>query len=214
MLASLAYLQDSTLLQPAHTTSSSTPAASPAAPQPPAPPPAGAVLISPAVDFTSSSIFGPKLRCYFTALQAEQQHAKQQGTPEHAVDLAHLPATPLPRGSEWDYIDAGEGASVAQLYVGARSEAGMAQPLVSPTMLPTFKGLVQRGMLVMWGGVEAMSPDIAKLAAKMQAQGVSVQTCEEANEPHVYCVLPFKGVIRKGAKALLPFIESCVAKQS
>lgn len=170
------------------------------------------MLISPAVDFTSSSVFGPKLRCYFTALRSEQQHAKQQGTPEHAVDVSHLPATPQPRGSEWDYIDAGEGASVAQLYVVAQSEADMAQALVSPAMLPSFKGLVQQGMLVMWGGVEAMSPDIAKLAAKMQAQGVSVQTCEEANEPHVYCVLPFKGVIRKGAKVLVPFIESCATK--
>jgi acetyl esterase/lipase len=172
------------------------------------------VLISPATDFSRCSVFGPKLKCYFAALQSEQQHAKQQGTAEHAVDIAHLPATPQPRGSEWDYIDAGEGASVAQLYVGARSEADMVQPLVSPALLPTFEGLVQQGMLVMWGGVEAMAPDIAVLASKMQAQGVAVQTCEEANEPHVYCVLPFKGVIRKGAKALVPFIESCVAQQS
>lgn len=209
MLASLAYLQDSTLLQATHSSSST-----PAAPQPPVSPPAGAVLISPATDFTSSSVFGPKLKCYFTALQSEQQHARQQGTAEHAVDVSHLPATPQARGSEWDFVDAGEGACVAQLYVGAQSEADMAQVLVSPALLPDFRGLVQHGMLVMWGGVEAMAPDIATLAAKMQAQGASVQTCEEANEPHVFCVLPFKGVVRKGAKVLLPFIESCVAQQS
>lgn len=126
------------------------------------------------------------------------------------MDVSHLPDTPGPPGSEWDYITVGEGAAVAQLYALAQSEADMAQPLVSPCMLPSFQGLVQHEMLVLSGSVEAMAPDIAALAANMQAKGASVQVVEEPNEPHVYCVLPFKGVIRKGAEVLVPFIKSCV----
>lgn len=200
VVSSLAYLRDNTL------GSSSAAAAAPSAP-----PPAGALLISPAVDFTTSSVFGTSLAAYFEAMQdCQQQQDQHKGRQPAAVKLSALPAVPQPPGTEWDYITVGEGPSVAQVYVRAQSEQDMYQPLVSPTLLPSFKGLVQQKMLVLWGGVEVLAPDCARFAERVQADGVAVQVHVEPNQAHVYCVLPVADALERGAQVVVPFLASCV----
>jgi acetyl esterase/lipase len=169
------------------------------------------MLISPAVDFTTSSVFGAKLAAYFEALQdSQQQQGQHKGKQDNVVDVSALPAVPQPPGAEWDYITAREGPSVAQVYVGAQSEQDMYQPLVSPTLLPSFKRLVQQKMLVLWGGIEVLAHDCARFAERVQADGVPVQVHVEPNQVHVYCVLPVSDALEKGAQVVVPFLASCV----
>jgi acetyl esterase/lipase len=195
-MSSLAYLRDGTL-----DSSSAAAAAAPTVPLP-----AGALLISPAVDFTISSVFGTKLAAYFEALQySQQQQGQHQG-----VNLSALPAVPQPPGAEWDYITAREGPSIAQGYVKAQSDQDMHHPLVSPTLLPSFKGLVPQKMLVLWGEIEVLAPDCARFAERVQADGVPVQVHVEPNQVHVYCVLPVADAVERGAQVVVPFLASCV----
>ena len=205
MLASLAYIRDGTL----HSPSSSSAAAAPQPTHKALPPPAGALLISPAADFTSSSVFGRSLRNYFGALQSSQQRSKQRD-----VQSSELPPARQPAGSEWDYITVAEGPAVAKLYVLAQSEDDMAQPLISPIRLESFKGLVQQKVLLVWGAVEVMAHDIAALAGRMRGDGVDVQVHAEPNEAHVYPVLPFEGVRQRGAKLIVPFLASCALNKA
>jgi acetyl esterase/lipase len=130
-----------------------------------------------------------------------------------AQEVGSLPASSQPPpGSEWDYVTVAEGSVVAQHYVRAVSEADMCMPLVCPTLLPSFEGLTQQQMLLVYGAVEVMAPDIAAFARKLEQQGVALPAHAEPNEPHVYCVLPFKRVIRKGAQVIVPYIASCATQ--
>lgn len=205
VVACLAYLRDGTLGSSSSSNNSAATTTAAAAASPP-PLPAGALLISPAIDFTASSVFGPKLAEYFHQ-QPTQQHQQQQqpGAGQGGGDGS---AAPAGFDGQWDYIDADEGSAVAQHYVQAASMADMCNPYVSPMVLPSFKGLVQQKMAVVWGGVEVLGPDCARFASRMQADGVNVETHVEKNQPHVYCVLPPKELLEKGAAVIVPFFAS------
>lgn len=161
--------------------------------------PAAAVLISPAVDLTTSSVFGPRLTSYFAKLQPGQGHKQQQQ--QNTSNKPH-----------WDYIGLDVGVSVAQHYVHAQSEAAMHQPLVSPVLLRSFEGLVQQQMLLVWGGEELMAPDLVAFEATLRAAEAPVQVHVEPNQPHVYCLLPLPPLIEQGAHVLVPFISEVVSK--
>jgi acetyl esterase/lipase len=207
VVACLAYLRDGTL--GSSSTITTTAAAAAAAASPPPPLPAGALLISPAIDFTASSVFGPKLAEYFHKQPTEQQQpTKQQQPGEADQGGGDGTAAPAAFDGQWDYIDADEGSAVAKHYVQAASMADMCNPYVSPMVLPSFKGLVQQKMAVVWGGVEVLGPDCARFASRMQADGVRVETHVEKNQPHVYCVLPPKELLEKGAAVIVPFFAS------
>jgi acetyl esterase/lipase len=90
----------------------------------------------------------------------------------------------------------------------------MSQPLVSPARLQSFQGLVQHKVLLLWGAIEVLAPDIAAFAGRMRGDGVDLQVHVETNEPHVYPLLPFDGVRQKGAKVIVPFLASCTLNKA
>lgn len=160
-------------------------------------PPRAAILISPAVDFSSSSVF-----------TKQPFQASNNGTGGSGSDSSA-------RGSlggefHWDYISTHENVDVMQLYISSHSPMELSHPLVSPTYIDNFSGLVQKELLVVAGGCEAMTPDIVKFVDKIKALSPSVPLTyhEEANEPHCYCVLSgMDHLIKKGTKVLLPFMQ-------
>lgn len=203
VVACLAYLRDGTLGSSSSSTDADAATAAAVAAAAPPPLPAGALLISPAVNFTASSVFGPKLAEYF-----EKEPSKQQQQPGSGQVGGNSSAASAGFDGRWDYISADEGPAVAKHYVQAVSMADMCNPYVSPTLLPSFKGLVQQKMAVVWGGVEVLAPDCAAFASRVQADGVRVEVHVEKNQPHVYCVLPLRELLKKGAEVIVPFFAS------
>lgn len=198
VLTTLAYLRDGTLLQEGQSREGAAAAAADAM-QERVPLPAAAVLISPAVDLTTSSVLGPRLTSYFAQLQPARGHKQQQQ--RNTSKQPH-----------WDYIGLDAGVDVARHYMCAQSEAAMHQPLVSPVLLRSFEGLVQQQMLLIWGGVELMAPDLVAFEATLRAAEAPVQVHVEPNQPHVYCLLPLPPLIEQGARVLVPFISEVVSR--
>jgi acetyl esterase/lipase len=243
-------------------------------------PPAAAVLISPAVDLSSKSVFGPALARHFRqrkeqqqleeqrALerqqrrqrqkqqQQQQQQQEQQGEEAEQAgsgDAAGAqeqaprqqprgPSLPLRSGQQQeaqgpvqllsgkvvlprvsqaadacvDYVCTGEGIAAADLYVRADEPAQLLDPLVSPLQLASFGGLVEKEWLVVWGAVEMMAPDIARLVAKMQQDpaGVAVQAHVGELRVHAFPVLTYsRRLMEEGAAAIVPFIVDVVLEE-
>jgi acetyl esterase/lipase len=90
----------------------------------------------------------------------------------------------------------------------------MADPLVSPVFLRSFAGLVQRGMLVVWGEEELMAPDIERFVAVLEKSGgVAVTAHLEPAQPHVWPVLPCVPLIHRGADVIVPYIAGVLLQR-
>eukprot|EP00878_Enallax_costatus_P004522 GHUV01004763.1.p1 GENE.GHUV01004763.1~~GHUV01004763.1.p1 ORF type:complete len:411 (+),score=112.86 GHUV01004763.1:860-2092(+) len=160
-------------------------------------PPRAAILISPAVDFSSSSVF-----------------TKNSFSTSHSPDISSSDSN-TSSNFKWDYISVHENVDVTQLYISSHNPRELSDPLVSPTYLEDFSGLVQNGMLVVAGGCEAMTPDIRTFVDKVRTASleVAINYHEEPNEPHCYCVLgSMHHLVVKGAKVLVPFMEKMMTE--
>ncbi|WIA31722.1 hypothetical protein OEZ86_002598 [Tetradesmus obliquus] len=128
-------------------------------------PPLAAIMISPATDFTNSSVFGQGLPEQAQE-QLEQQQTQRSATGSAAVGGGSTSSTE--QLFHYDYISKGEGDDVIRLYLPQPHDAaGLSDPLVSPMFIANFSGLVRRELLVVTGGCEAMVPDIHRFVARV-----------------------------------------------
>jgi acetyl esterase/lipase len=181
-------------------------------------PPLAAIMISPATDFTNSSVFRRGLP---EQAQEQLQQQKQQSSTQGSAASDGGSATGGSSSSRssrrnsteelfhYDYVSKGEGNDVIRLYLPPPHDAsGLSDPLVSPIFLKNFSGLVRRELLVVTGGCEAMVPDIHRFVARVKdvSPELLVTHHVEEAEPHCYCVLHTGKLLDKGAAVLLPFM--------
>lgn len=163
-------------------------------------------MISPATDFTNSSVFGHGLPEQAQE-QLEQQQTQRSATGSAAVGGGSTSSTE--QLFHYDYISKGEGDDVIRLYLPQPHDAaGLSDPLVSPMFIANFSGLVRRELLVVTGGCEAMVPDIHRFVARVTQVSPELPVAHHVEEaqPHCYCVLHLGKLLEKGAAVLLPFM--------
>jgi acetyl esterase/lipase len=177
-------------------------------------PPLAAIIISPATDFTNSSVFRRRL-----PEQAREQLQKSSMNCSAAGTANGVSSSSKSSGSRrdstdelfhYDYVSKSEGNDVIRLYLPKPHDAaGLSDQLVSPMFIESFSGLVRRELLVVTGGCEAMVPDIERFVARVSEVSPELPVTHhvEEGEPHCYCMLHIGKLPENGATVLVPFME-------
>lgn len=193
-------------------------------------PPLAAIMISPAIDFTSGSVFRKGLPAQAPSSDSKQDGSSSSGSTTAGSNTvggdAGIVESSCNGGSnssngssstdtaeqfKWDYVSPSEGNDVIKLYLPVPHDPNdLAHPLISPINQESFTGLVRGEFLVVTGGCEAMVPDIARFVDKIRQAAPSVPVTHhiEKNEPHCYCVLSMDHLLEKGASVLVPFMAA------
>jgi acetyl esterase/lipase len=178
-------------------------------------PPLAAIIISPATDFTNSSVFRRGLPDQAREqLQKGSMNGSAAGT-ANGVSSSSSKSSGSRRDStdelfHYDYVSKSEGNDVIRLYLPKPHDAaGLSDRLVSPMFIENFSDLVRRELLVVTGGCEAMVPDIERFVARVSEVSPELPVTHhvEQGEPHCYCVLHIGKLPEKGATVLVPFME-------
>jgi acetyl esterase/lipase len=193
--------------------------------RPPFHPPLAAIMISPATDFTNSSVFRrglpEKAQEQLKQQQQNSANGSAAGTGSTAEGVSASSGSRRDSTDElfhYDYVSKGEGNDVIRLYLPQPHDAaGLSDPLVSPMFIENFSGLVRCELLVVTGGCEAMVPDIERFVARVTEVSPELQVTHHVEEaqPHCYCVLHMGKLLEKGAAVLLPFmVRMCSGSSS
>jgi acetyl esterase/lipase len=179
-------------------------------------PPLAAIMVSPATDFTNSSVFRRGLpEQAREQLQKSSMNGGAVGTANGVSSSSSSKSSGSRRDStdelfHYDYVSKSEGNDVIRLYLPKPHDAaGLSDRLVSPMFIENFSGLVRRELLVVTGGCEAMVPDIERFVARVSEVSPELPVTHhvEHGEPHCYCVLHIGKLPEKGATVLVPFME-------
>ncbi|KAF6251546.1 Alpha/Beta hydrolase protein [Scenedesmus sp. NREL 46B-D3] len=149
-------------------------------------PPVAVLLVSPAVDLSSSSVFGLP-----------------------AADAAELFRYDYVAVNEGD-----EDGNITQRYLPKPLDLELLRdPLVSPVYMRGFEGLLRGQLLVVAGGCEGIMPDITRFVehAKAVSPSVQLEYHVEPDEPHCWCVVGMPHLLAKGLPVLVPFFAKAAA---